>query len=94
MSKPYNRRPQQQKGYQRNKKFDKKKRPPTFDQLLRAFKKKGERDGIIQECRRRQYYIKPSQLRQKKMNDKKRKLQLQKIREAEAEIRRRQSAVW
>ena len=40
MSKPYNRRPQQQKGYQRNKKFDKKKRPPTFDQLLRAFKKK------------------------------------------------------
>ena len=94
MSKPYNRRPQQQKGYQMNKKFDKKKRPTTFDQLLRAFKKKVERDGIIQECRRRQYYIKPSQLRQKKMNDKKRKIQLQKIREAEAEIRRRQSSVW
>ena len=35
MSKPY-RRPQQQKGYQRNKKFQKKNRKPSFDQLLRA----------------------------------------------------------
>ena len=60
MSKPY-RRPQQQKGYQRNKKFQKKNRKPTFDQLLRAFKKKVERDGIIQEVRRRQYYVKPSE---------------------------------
>ena len=61
---------------------------------ISTFKKKVERDGIIQECRRRQYYIKPSQLRQKKMNDKKRKIQLQKIREAEAEIRRRQSSFF
>ena len=93
MSKPY-RRPQQQKGYQRNKKFQKKNRKPSFDQLLRAFKKKVERDGIIQEVRRRQYYVKPSELRQKKINDKKRKIQLQKIREAEAEMRRKQTSIW
>ena len=93
MSKPY-RIPHQQKCYQRNKKFQKKNRKPTFDQLLRAFKKKVERDGIIQEVRRRQYYVKPSELRQKKINDKKRKIQLQKIRESEAEMRRKQTSIW
>jgi len=59
-------RPQKTKGYQRNKKFEKKRRPLTFDQMLRQFKKKVDRSGIIQECRKRAYYEKPAQKRQRK----------------------------
>ena len=59
-------RPQKTKGYQRNKKFEMKRRPLTFDQMLRQFKKKVDRSGIIQECRKRAYYEKPAQKRQRK----------------------------
>ena len=63
-------RPQQQKPYQQrkhfNKKFDKKKpRPLSFDQLLRKFKKKVERAGTLQEIKKREYYEKPAQKRQR-----------------------------
>ena len=79
----YNRRPQKHKGYNRNKKFQKKKGPPPFDVLLRQFKKKVERDGIIQECRRREFYVKPSEMRQRKKNDairkRKRQMELEKM---------------
>ena len=63
-------RPQTQKPYQQrkhfNKKFDKKKpRPLTFDQMLRKFKKKVERAGTLQEIKKREYYEKPAQKRQR-----------------------------
>ena len=68
-------RPQQQKPYHqrkkftKNKQFDKKKRPMSFDQMLRQFKKKVERAGTIQEVRKREYYEKPAQKRQRKKKE-------------------------
>ena len=56
-------RPQRQKSYHQRKHFNKKKRhdgPPPFDVMLRQFKKKCERAGIIAEVRKREYYEKPS----------------------------------
>ncbi|MEE2668300.1 MAG: 30S ribosomal protein S21 [Pseudomonadota bacterium] len=67
--------PQKQKSYQqrkhfnKNKKFEKKRRPLSFDQLLRKFKKKVERSGIIQEVKKREYYEKPAQKRQRNMKE-------------------------
>ena len=66
-------RPQTQKPYQQRKhfnkkfkKFDKKNpRPLTFDQMLRKFKKKVERAGTLQEVRKREFYEKPAQKRQR-----------------------------
>ena len=59
-------RPQRQKPYQQRKHFDKKKpRPLTFDQMLRKFKKKVERAGTLQEVRKREFYEKPAQKRQR-----------------------------
>ena len=37
-----------------------------FDVALHKFKKQVEKAGIIQECRRREYYEKPAQKRQRK----------------------------
>ena len=62
-------RPQQQKPYHQRKQFDKKKKhdgPPPFDVMLRQFKKKCERKGIVAEVRERQYYEKPAEKRQRK----------------------------
>ena len=63
--KPYNReRPHHKKGF---KKFDKRTpRPLSFDQMLRKFKKKVERAGILQEVKERKHYEKPAQKRQRK----------------------------
>ena len=63
--------PQKQKPYHQRKHFNKKKfkkkpRPLTFDQMLRKFKKKVERAGTLQEVKDRQYYEKPAQKRQRK----------------------------
>ena len=61
-------RPQKQKPYHQRKHFNKKKRhdgPPPFDVLLRQFKKKCERKGIVAEVRERQYYEKPAQKKQR-----------------------------
>jgi small subunit ribosomal protein S21 len=94
----YNRRPQQQKGYSRNKKFNKKfqkkKGPPPFDVLLRQFKKKVERDGIIQECRRREFFVKPSELRQRRKNEAVRKRKRQMEMEKQEWEARRRSHIW
>jgi small subunit ribosomal protein S21 len=66
-------RPQQQKPYHQRKHFNKKKRkpegPPPFDVLLRQFKKKVERAGTIQELRKREYFEKPAQKKQRKMKE-------------------------
>ena len=74
-------RPQQQKPYHQRKHFDKKKfqkkpRPLTFDQMLRRFKKKVERADILQEVKKREYYEKPAQKRQRKKKEAVRKEQI------------------
>ena len=63
--------PQQQKTYQNNKHFNKPKHdgPPPFDVMLRQFKKKCERKGIVAEVRERQYYEKPAEKRQRKRKE-------------------------
>jgi len=63
--------PQKQKPYHQRKHFNKKKfkkkpRPLSFDQMLRRFKKKVERAGTLQEVKDRAYYEKPAQKRQRK----------------------------
>jgi len=80
--KNYNRRPQRQKEWGRKPK--KPSGPPPFDVLMRRFKKKVERDGIIAEVRERRYYEKPSAKRQKRMNAWKRKLKIDRLREEQA----------
>ena len=72
-------RPQRQKPYHQRKHFNKKKRKPrplTFDQMLRKFKKKVERAGVIQEVKKREYYEKPAQKRQRKKKEAIRKEQI------------------
>ena len=64
-------RPQKQKPYHQRKHFDKNKfkkkpRPLSFDQMLRKFKKKVERAGILQEVKERSHYEKPAQKKQRK----------------------------
>ena len=80
--KHYNRRPQRQKEWGR--KPRKPSGPPPFDVLMRRFKKKCERDGIVAEVRESQYYEKPSARRQKRINAWKRKIKIDKIREEQA----------
>ena len=80
--KHYNRRQQRQKEWGR--KPRKPSGPPPFDVLMRRFKKKCERDGIVAEVRERQYYEKPSARRQKRINAWKRKIKIDKIREEQA----------
>lgn len=55
-------RPKFQKSFIKNKQ----RREPTFDMLMRQFKKKTERSGIIQECRKREFYEKPTAKRKRK----------------------------
>ncbi len=65
-------RPQRQKPYQQRKHFDKKNRKPrplTFDQMLRKFKKKVERAGTLQEIKKREYYEKPAQKKQRNKSE-------------------------
>lgn len=60
------------------KRHPKDRRPPQampFDVALRKFRKKVERAGIIQECRKREYYEKPAQARQRKIKEAKKKQQ-------------------
>jgi len=80
--KKFNRTPQRQKEWGR--KPNKPSGPPPFDVLMRRFKKKSERDGIVAEVRKRQYYEKPSAKRQKRINDWKRRIKIEKWREEAA----------
>ena len=76
---PQKQRPQKQKTYQQRKHFvktDSKPKPLTFDQLLRNFKKKVERSGILQEVKEREYYEKPSMKRRLKKKEAIRKQKL------------------
>ena len=59
--KPYNRQTPPHKKFQ-----NKKPRPLSFDQMLRKFKKKVERAGILQEVKESKHYEKPAQKKQRK----------------------------
>lgn len=52
--------------FQRNFNRNRPQREPTFDMLMRQFKKKTERSGVIQECRKREFYEKPTAKRKRK----------------------------
>ena len=72
-------RPQNQKTKKQRKHFvknDNGPKPLSFDQLFRKFKKKVERDGKLQEVKKREYYEKPSAKKQRKRKEAIRKEQL------------------
>ena len=48
-------------------------KPIPFDRLLRQFKRKVQKDGKLEDWRKKQYYTKPAQRRQEKMNAAKRR---------------------
>lgn len=52
--------------FTRNFNKNRQRREPTFDMLMRQFKKKTERSGVIQECRKREFYEKPTAKRKRK----------------------------
>ena len=51
------------------KKGQPKSKPLSFDQMMRQFKKKVERAGVIQEVRKREFYEKPAQKRQRRKKE-------------------------
>ena len=69
--KPYNRQTPPHKKFQ-----NKKPRPLSFDQMLRKFKKKVERAGILQEVKERKHYEKPAHKKQRKKKEAIRKEQI------------------
>lgn len=88
---PFNKNRRNFKGKRR----DDKKGPPPFDVLFRRWKKYVEVNGIIAECKKREHYVKPSELRQRKINSAKRKVLKQKRMEAAMmEQRKRNSQYW
>ena len=60
-----------------------------FDRMLRRFKKACERKGIVQECRDRQYYIKPKVIKNEKNQQLKRRKKLDAERRNSSSFRRR-----
>ena len=75
-------RPQKQKSYHQRKHFKKKRKhegPIPFEVMLRQFKKKCERAGIVAEVRKREYYEKPAQKRQRKKKEAIRREQLNQL---------------
>ena len=47
-----------------------------FDMIFRRFKKKAERDGVVKEVRQREFFEKPSSIKNTKNNAQKRKRKL------------------
>ncbi len=45
----------------------------NFDRMLRTFKRKVQKSGKLEDFRKKQYYIKPAEKRQQKMNAAKRR---------------------
>ena len=60
----------------------------SFDRMLRRFKKACDRKGIVQECRDRQYFTKPNDLKNQKNQAIKRKKKLDAKRAANKGYRR------
>jgi small subunit ribosomal protein S21 len=60
---------------------------------MRRWKKYVEVNGVIAEIKKREFYVKPSELRQRKINTAKRRVQKQKRLE-QAEYERRKRSFW
>ena len=41
----------------------------SFEQLMKRFKRRVQEDGILQELKKREYYLSPSQKRKKKSKE-------------------------
>jgi small subunit ribosomal protein S21 len=54
----------------------------NFDRMLRNFKRYVTKKGVIEEVRKRQYYIKPSEQKQIRINAAKRRAALEKRQDA------------
>ena len=61
----------------------------SFDQMLRRFKKKCERAGIVAEVRSREYYVKPNQKKHEANQKRKRRNYLDKVKAEQSEARRK-----
>ena len=72
----------------------KRNKTESFDQLLRRFKKKCERAGIVQEVRNREYYVKPNQKKHEANQKRKRRNYLDKIKQEQLEARNKLSSLW
>ena len=72
----------------------KRNKTESFDQLLRRFKKKCERAGIVQEVRNREYYVKPNQKKHEANQKRKRRNYLDKIKQEQLEARNKLSSRW
>jgi small subunit ribosomal protein S21 len=82
-------------GYKGKGRRDEKRGPPPFDVLLRRWKKYVEVNGVIAEVKKREAFVKPSELRQRKINTAKRRVQKQKrLEQAEWERRRQSRNYW
>lgn len=57
----------------RNRKTKRIDKRESFDSMMRRFRKKCERAGIVAECRKREFYEKPAEKRQRKKNEAKRR---------------------
>ena len=55
--------------------------------MLRNFKRYVTKKGVVEEVRKRQYYIKPSEQKQIRMNAAKRRAALEKRQDAQAPLR-------
>ncbi|MBI3292700.1 MAG: 30S ribosomal protein S21 [Elusimicrobia bacterium] len=53
----------------------------TIDEALRRFKRECERDGIMQEIKRREFYESPSIRRKKKLAEARRKMRRRMMRQ-------------
>jgi len=69
-------------------KHPKSKQPEPFDRMLRRFKKSCDRKGIVKEVRDRQYFEKPSSIKNTKNQAQKRKRKLDAIKKARKGFRR------
>lgn len=63
-----------------------------FDRALRIFRKKVDNSGILQEVRKREYYEKPAQKKQRKLNAAKRRQE--KIVQAEKDRMKKRPNHW
>lgn len=53
----------------------------SIEEALRRFKRECERNGIMQEIKRREYYESPSARRKRKMAESKRKMKRRQLRQ-------------
>ena len=63
-----------------------------FERAMRIFRRKVDNSGILQEVRKREYYEKPAQKKQRKLNAAKRRQQT--IVEAEKDRMKKRPSHW